>query len=226
MELKKNPKYDLMAKIPMFRMLGLTISLSLVIVAFEIPNNSNDEIVELGEVRADFEEIMDLPPTEQPPPAPPVAQVAQIKEVADEVIIEEEIEIELDVEVTEFTSIDDIVYVETEMEDEEVEEIFTIVEDQPEFPGGMQEFYEFVGDKMNYPKQAARMGIQGRVYVQFIVGKDGALRDIQVVKGIGAGCDEEAARVMELVPKFKPGKQRGTPVNVKMVLPIYFKLME
>ncbi len=77
---------------------------------------------------------------------------------------------------------------------------------------------------MKYPSQARRMGIEGRVYLQFVVDRDGSITDIQAVKGIGAGCDEEAVRVMKTVPKFKPGKQRGVPVRVRMVMPISFKL--
>ena len=77
---------------------------------------------------------------------------------------------------------------------------------------------------MEYPSQARRMGIEGRVFVQFVVDKQGNVTEVQSVKGIGAGCDEEAERVLRESPKFKPGKQRGRPVKVRMVLPIIFKL--
>lgn len=223
MELKKAPEHDLTKKTGMFLNLGLTISLLLVIVAFEWPDRGDGDIVELGQLETDFEDIMEIPPTEQPPPPPPKVQIPEIIEVPDEEEIEEEIEVELDVEVTEETVVEDIVFEEAP-EEEEVDEIFTIVEDQPEFPGGMQAFYNFVGKKMKYPSQARRMGIEGRVYVEFIVDKDGSVTNVRSVKGIGAGCDEEAVRVMKTVPKFKPGKQRGRPVKVKMVMPIYFKL--
>ena len=109
-------------------------------------------------------------------------------------------------------------------EEEVVDEIFDIVEDQPEFPGGIAAFYKYVGKNMNYPKQARRMGIEGKVYVQFIVDKDGSVTNVRAVKGIGAGCDEEAERVLKSSPKFKPGKQRGRPVKVRMMMPIIFKL--
>lgn len=223
METKKAPEHDLTKKSGMFLNLGLTISLLIVILAFEWPNRGDDEIIDLGQVDDDFEDIMEIPPTEQPPPPPPKVQIPEIIEVPDEEEIEEEIEVELDVEVTEETVVEDIVFEEAPAE-EEVDEIFTIVEDQPEFPGGMQAFYNYVGKKMKYPSQARRMGIEGRVYVEFIVDKDGSVTNVRSVKGIGAGCDEEAVRVMSDVPKFKPGKQRGNPVKVKMVLPIYFKL--
>jgi protein TonB len=223
MELKKAPAHDLTKKSGMFLNLGLTLSLLIVILAFEWPNRGDQEIIDLGQVDDNFEDIMEIPPTEQPPPPPPKVQIPEIVEVPDEEEIEEEIEVELDVEVTEQTVVEDIVFTEAP-EEEEVDEIFTIVEDQPEFPGGMSAFYEYIGARMKYPSQARRMGIEGRVYVEFIVDKDGSVTNVRAVKGIGAGCDEEAERVMKAVPKFKPGKQRGRAVRVKMVLPIYFKL--
>lgn len=223
MELKKNPKYDLQRKSWMLLFLGLTVSLAIVTTAFEWKTYDDDGVVDLGAVQDDFEDIMEIPPTEQPPPPPPKVQLPEIVEVPDEEEIEEEIEIELDVEITEETVVEDIVFEEAP-EEEVVEEVFTIVEDQPEFPGGMPAFYKFVGDNMKYPAQARRMGIEGRVFVQFVVDKDGTVTEVKAVKGIGAGCDEEAERVLRQSPKFKPGKQRGRAVKVRMVLPIIFKL--
>jgi len=105
-----------------------------------------------------------------------------------------------------------------------VDEIFDIVEDQPTPPGGMQAFYKYVSKSMKYPKQARRMGVEGRVFVQFVVDKNGQLTEVKAIKGIGAGCDEEAVRVLKQAAKWKPGKQRGRPVKVRMILPITFKL--
>ena len=221
MELKKHPKADLNKKYGMFLNLGLSISLILVIAAFEWPTFDDGGLVDLGQVNDDFEDIMEIPPTEQPPPPPPKIQLPEIIEVPDEEEIEEEIELDLDVEVTEETVIEDVVF---EPVEEEVDQVFTIVEDQPEFPGGIAAFYKYVGDNMEYPSQARRMGIEGRVFVQFVVDKQGNVTEVQSVKGIGAGCDEEAERVLRESPKFKPGKQRGRPVKVRMVLPIIFNL--
>ena len=111
-----------------------------------------------------------------------------------------------------------------EAPEEEVDEVFTIVEDQPAFPGGNAAFYKFVASNMTYPAQARRMGIEGRVFVQFVVDKDGSVTEVKAVKGIGAGCDREAERVLNSSPKWTPGKQRGRSVKVRMVLPIIFKL--
>lgn len=103
-------------------------------------------------------------------------------------------------------------------------EIFDIVEDQPIPPGGMGAFYKYVGMNIKYPNDARRMGVQGKVFVQFVVDKDGSLINVKSIKGIGAGCDEEAVRIIEAAPNWKPGKQRGKPVKVRMILPITFKL--
>ena len=223
MEPKKNPNVDLTRKSGLFMNIGFTVSLLLVILAFEWRTYDDSGLVDLGQVTDDFEDIMEIPPTEQPPPPPPKIQLPQIIEVPDEEEIEEDIEVELDVEVTEETVIEDIIFEEAP-EEEEIEEVFTIVENQPEFPGGMAAFYKYVGDNMDYPSQARRMGLEGRVYVQFVVDKDGTVTEVKAVKGIGAGCDEEAERVLRQAPKFKPGKQRGRAVKVRMVLPIIFKL--
>lgn len=223
MELKKNPEKDLARQSGMLMNLGMTASLFLVIVAFEWRTYDDRGLLDLGQVQDDFEDIMEIPPTEQPPPPPPKVQIPEIVEVPDEEEIEEEIEVELDVEVTEETVVEEIIFEEAP-EEEEVDEVFTIVEDQPQFPGGMPAFYKFVGDNMKYPAQARRMGIEGRVFVQFVVDKDGTVTEVKSVKGIGAGCDEEAERVLRTSPKFKPGKQRGRSVKVRMVLPIIFKL--
>jgi TonB family protein len=103
---------------------------------------------------------------------------------------------------------------------------FTPVEEQPEFDGGMVAFNRYVGKEMNYPLQARQTGVEGRVDVSFVVEKDGSLSDVKVSKGIGAGCDREAERVIQNAPSFKPGTQRGKPVRVRMVMPIIFKLNE
>lgn len=105
-------------------------------------------------------------------------------------------------------------------------DVFTVVEEQPEYEGGMDAFYRYIASEMRYPPQARQQGIQGHTFVQFVVEKDGSLSNVQAIKGIGAGCDQEAVRVVQNAPSFKPGKQRGKPVRVRMVMPITFKLNE
>ncbi len=223
MEAKKNPKVDLSKKSGLFLNIGLVLSLLLVITAFEWKFYDEGELMDLGQVNDEFDDVMEIPPTEQPPPPPPKIQQPEIIEVPDEEEIEDEIEVDLDVEITEETVVEDIVF-EDPVEEEVAEEIFTIVEDQPEPKGGMAAFYEYVGKKLKYPAQARRMGIEGKVFVEFVVDKDGSITDVKAIKGIGAGCDEEAIRVIREAPKWKAGKQRGRPVKVRMILPITFKL--
>lgn len=223
MEEKKKPEADLTKKSGLFLSIGLVISLALVIMAFEWRFYDDGSMVDLGRVDDNFEDMLEIPPTEQPPPPPPVIQQPEIIEIPDEEEIEEEIEVNLDVEITEETVVESLVFDEAP-EEEVAEEIFSIVEDQPTPQGGMDAFYKYVGKNINYPAQARRMGVEGKVYVQFVVDKDGSLNEVQAIKGIGAGCDEEAVRVVKSAPKWNPGKQRGRAVKVRMVIPITFKL--
>ena len=222
-ENKKNPKADLNRTTGLFFNVGLVLSLLIVIFAFEKKVYDDGSLVDLNAQTEEFEDLMDIPQTQQPPPPPPKKIQPEIIEVPDEEEIEDEIEIDLDVEMTESTVIEEVVFDDAPAE-EEVDEIFTIVEDQPTPEGGMAAFYQFVQKNLKYPAQARRMGIEGKVFVQFVVDKDGTLTEVKAVKGIGAGCDEEAVRVIEGAPKWKPGKQRGRSVKVRMILPITFKL--
>jgi len=223
MELKKTPDADLNKKSGLFLNIGLVMSLIIVISAFEWKFYDDGDLVDLGQVRDDFEEMLEIPPTEQPPPPPPKIQQPEIIEVPDEEEIEEEIEVDLDVEITEDEAIENII-TEEAPEEEDVDQVFTIVEQQAEFKGGMRKFYEYVGKKMKYPSQARRMGIEGKVFVQFVVERDGSITDVQAIRGIGAGCDEEAMKVIRESPKWNPGKQRGRAVRVRRVIPITFRL--
>jgi protein TonB len=222
MELKKNPKADLTRKTNLFFAIGLVVSLLLVIVAFEWKSYDEVAQVDFGLNNDDFEELIDIPITEQPPPPPPKIQQPEIIEVPDEEEIEEEIELDIDLDVEEDAVVEDIVFEEAPAE-EPVEQIFEVVEEQPEPEGGIEAFYKFVGKELRYPAQANRMGVEGRVFVQFVVDEKGNVSDVKAVKGIGAGADEEAVRVIKLT-KWKPGKQRGRAVKVRMIMPVMFKL--
>ncbi len=103
-------------------------------------------------------------------------------------------------------------------------EVFTIVEEQPRFNGGMGKFYSYIMNEIRYPAAAREKGIEGKVDVQFVIEKDGTLANVVAINGIGAGCDQEAMRVIKNAPKFIPGKQRGKAVRARMEIPIVFKL--
>jgi len=223
MEVKKTEKADLTKKSPLFFSIGLLLTMALVVMAFEWKQYDEQALDLVAKSTNTFEEIMEIPPTEQPPPPPPQVQQPQIVEVPDEEEIEEEIQVNFNIETTQETKVEQVV-IQAEEPKEEVDEIFTIVEESAAPKGGMPAFYKYVGDKMKYPAQARRMGIEGRVFVEFVINKDGSISDVRAVKGIGAGCDEEAVRVVQSAPSWTPGKQRGKPVKQRMVLPITFKL--
>ena len=113
--------------------------------------------------------------------------------------------------------------IEGEVEDPE-NDVYQIVQEMPKFPGGDKELFQFVADHIKYPEEAKKAGTEGRVYVGFIVEPDGSLSDFKVLRGIGHGCDEEALRIVESMPKWQPGTQRGKAVRVSYQIPINFKL--
>ena len=115
-------------------------------------------------------------------------------------------------------------YVFEPKEDEDRPGVYSVVEQMPEFPGGDKGFHQFIADNVKYPVEAKEKGIRGIVYVNFIVEPDGSVFDIRVLRGIGGGCDEESVRVVESMPKFKPGMQNGEAVRVSYTVPVIFRL--
>jgi len=110
--------------------------------------------------------------------------------------------------------------------EEEEEEIFVVVENQPEFPGGQAAMMKFLSENIKYPVIAQENGIQGRVICNFVVERDGSITDVQVVRGVDPSLDKEAVRVIQSMPKWKPGMQRGKPVRVRFTLPVVFRLQQ
>ncbi len=106
----------------------------------------------------------------------------------------------------------------------EGEDVFTFVEQQPQYPGGDDAFFKFLDKNMKYPTEAREKGIQGTVWLRFVIGKEGKISEVTVVRGIGGGCDEEAKRVVEHMPNWIPGTQSGKPVAVRYNFPIKFSM--
>jgi len=117
-----------------------------------------------------------------------------------------------------------LVKVSEKEKDKNQEEVFMVVENPPKYPGGEPARQEFFAENMKYPKKAKEQGIQGRVYITFVVEPSGSVTNIQLLRGIGGGCDEEAIRVVKLMPKWEPGTQRGQAVRVQFNMPIKFSL--
>ncbi|MFM8835189.1 MAG: energy transducer TonB [Cytophagales bacterium] len=218
MEAKKSAQADITQKRPLYFGVGLLLALGAVTTAFEW--KTADTKIDLARERDVnvMEELIEVPPTQQVQPPPPVIQQPQIIEVPDEVEINENLNIEFDVEAPRV----DLPVAVAESVEEETDEIFTIVEEAAMPVGGMAAFYKYLQENVRYPAVARRNGIEGKVMVQFVVGKDGAISEVKVLRGIGAGCDEEAVRVMEKAPKWDAGKQRGKSVRQRCIVPIVF----
>ncbi len=224
MEAKKSPKADLESKKRIFLQIGIAVALGAALVAFEWKHYERPDI-DFGVLEIDFIEEEDIPITrqEQPPPPPPPEPSQELIIVDDDVELEEEFIIDIDADV--FTEIQEFTPIIFEEEEEIAEDvIFTVVEDQPEFPGGETARQQFLNDNLRYPQMAREAGIQGTVFVTFVVEVDGSVTDVRIVRGIGGGCDEEAMRVVRMMPNWQPGRQRGQPVRVQFVMPIRFRL--
>lgn len=222
MESKKNPEVDIEKKRNLLFTIGLVGALAFVLIAFEWAQFERST-ANLGQLKLDIEEEEMIPITQQeppPPPPPPPPQTTILDIVEDDEEIEEELEIE-DTESDENLEIEPIIVEEEEYEEPE---IFTIVEDMPSFPGGEEQLFRYLGENIKYPAMAKDAGITGIVFVTFVVKEDGSVSGVKVLRGIGGGCDEEAVRVVQAMPKWKPGKQRGKAVRVQYNLPIRFVL--
>ncbi len=220
MQARKNPDADLERRKTSFLAIGLLTALAFTLVAFEW--TAFDRSQEgLGALVLDLIEEEVIPPsaTPPPPPPPPPAPTQVIEIVEDDVEVQETEVVEM--EVTENTQVEAPVQREEEVVEEQ---IFTIVEEMPAFPGGEVEMRKYLGKAIKYPQMAQDAGISGTVFLTFEVDKDGKIKDVKVLRGIGGGCDEEAMRVVKAMPQWTPGKQRGKSVRVQFTLPVKFTL--
>lgn len=227
MELKKNYKADLEKRKGVFFQLGLVITISLLLIAFEWTSSGlNKNQYETGEGDAIDEEIIPVTRQEKPepkiPPKPPkVAEVLNI--VEDDVIIENELMLD-DLESDQDEEVQMLDF-DVEGEEQEEAEIFFIVEDMPDFKGkGLNGFRNWVMKNLEYPEIAAENGISGTVYVTFVVEPTGLVNKVTIVRGVDPALNKEAVRVVKTSPKWTPGKQRGKAVRVAFTFPIKFVL--
>ncbi len=230
MEVKKSPKADLERGKTMSVLMGFIVGLAVLFVGFEWSTKDVmvvDETDQVQDVIA--EEEIEITRQENTPPPPPPPAAPAVAEVL--TVVEDDVEL-ADVEIA--SSEDDASaaqqetyvapVVEEEEEEESAQQIFTVVEKQPEFPGGMSELMKFLAKSIKYPVIAQENGIQGRVVCSFVVNRDGSIVDIQVMRGVDPSLDKEAVRVIGTMPKWKPGEQRGKPVRVRFILPVQFRL--
>lgn len=227
MDPKKSSKADLENKKTIFLEIGMIVVLSILLAAFEwkqyergkfeMGTRENIEVME--EVVIQTEQEAPKPPAPTPPPQTTILEI-----VEDDVEIDEEIII--DAEIDQNSRVEEYIAPTVEVDEEEIveQEIFTVVEESPSFPGGDEARIRFLQENIDYPQMARESGIQGTVYVTFVVEPNGSVSGVRVLRGIGGGCDEEAVRVIKKMPKWNPGKQRGKPVRVQFNMPIKFTL--
>lgn len=218
MALKKNPKVDLKRKYKRVFELSLIIALALLIIAFKYFPEFEEETIEL-EGPQELVQVEDVEATKQqeappPPPKPPIPIEAPSDEVLEDIeIAETELDVEAEVSAPPPPP-------EEEEEEEEEEPVFFVaVEQQPQPVGGL----EAIQKRIVYPEIAKRAGVQGRVFVKAFVDENGDVVKVELLKGIGAGCDEAAMKAVQET-KFVPGKQRGKPVKVQVSIPVVFRL--
>ena len=227
MEIKKSERADLERGKGTSLLIGFVIALGVMFVALEWTQREvedNSELYTARDVSLNEEMIpITLPEKKTVPPPPAAVTKAEIIEIVeDDADIEEDIMASTEDNV-EWVDIDEYDVVTVEPEPEE-EEIFMVVEDQPEFPGGTAALLEYLRKNIKYPAICRENNIQGRVLVTFIVNKDGAIVEPEVVKSVNPSLDKEALRVISQMHNWKPGSQRGKPVRVKYTVPVNFRL--
>jgi protein TonB len=213
---RKKPDADLRNYHTVFLEIGLLITLVILIVAvrLDLTSQSPEEVVLDEQEVVEMEEIIQTRQIETPPPPP--KQPVPVEVPNDEIIEDVDIDIGGDLDLGGTL---DMPPPPPPAEEEEEEDFFVVVEEMPELIGGLGELQQ----KIRYPEMARRAGIEGRVFIQFIVNEQGQVENPQVMRGIGGGADEEALRVVSQA-QFKPGMQRGRPVRVQYSLPIFFRL--
>jgi protein TonB len=224
MNSKKSKDADLEAKRVGFFGLGIVIAASVVLMAFTFSSIELDTIakndVEVNKIEDEIIEEMIF--NEPPPPPPPPAAVIPPP------VIEEVEEVEDDVEVEVIDVVDEsLVDLDAEPEEEAEEivaQVYDVVAISPEYPGGPGEMAVFIQENFEYPEMAREMGEQGTIWVEFVVYSDGKIKDVKVVKGVSESLDREAKRIVNRMPKWKPGEQAGKKVNVRYTIPIKARL--
>ncbi len=204
-----------------FFLLGLTVSTLLVIIAFQWRSYEEVEKQIESDIEVPEEEqIADI--TKQKQEQPKTKAPPEIKVVEDDVEIEDD---QPEVQSADMVESDDIALPSGTQEKEKKEDkIFVSVQKEPSFPGGQNKLNEYIRNNLRYPRQAKEAGIEGVVYVNFVVNKDGSITNVEVKSGVTKSLNEEAKRVIRNMPDWKPGQQRGKKVRAYFQLPIRFSL--
>lgn len=229
MEVKKSDKANLEKTKALFLQVGLIVALTIVICAFEHKTyDKKEEAQKLTQVVQQVDETVIQ--TKQDEPEPPKQEVQQ-QSTTDFKIVDDNVQIknEFKIETFENTTNGDVFIPKVEVaQTQEVEteetQIFTVVESPAAYPGGVNALNQYLANNIKYPQQARETGTQGKVYLTFVVERDGSITDIKILRDIGSGCGDEAIRVVKAMPKWQPAKQRGKAVRMQFNLPVNFTL--
>jgi periplasmic protein TonB len=226
METKKNKRADTERCHTLFLEIGLVCAMGGVLIAFNLKVREKPayELATVHWIPVE-EEAVPITRPEQPPLPSPPQNLQQLIIVENKAEIREEMV--FDVEATQKTEVrvyEPVVFKPIEEPEPADTEIFVIVEEMPMFPGGESARIEYLSRNLRYPKLAMEIGIEGSVFLRFVVMEDGSIADVVLVRGIGGGCDEEAIRAVKSMPRWIPGKQRGVPVKVYFNMPVRFIL--
>lgn len=225
MKNRKSKKANLENKRGMFFQIGMVLSLAVVLAAFEWTTLSPYTITDWDYgANIPIEEIATITNQEMPKPLPKINLAQQIEIVLNtEDLLDDDliIDVEIHDDTRNVLDFDPGTIEEIEKEDDV---IHVFVENYPEFPGGEVAMMKYLGSNLQYSEAAREIGLEGTVYVSFVVWKDGSIQDVKILRGLGAGLDEEVVRVILSMPKWKPGNQNGKNVNVEFKMPIKFNL--
>ncbi len=230
MEAKKSEKADLEKKKGLHIEIGLVTILALVLVAFNIRSTDKKDSgfaqqmvsTEMEEEIIQTQEEQDIPEPEPEQPEPEVT--TELEVVEDDAELTHELGI---VDAGDNANKEQQEVVISDVGGEETveeEEIFVFVEEYPSYPGGEEALYKYLGENIQYPDVARDNGITGTVVIRFVVEKDGSITKAAIAREIGGGCGKEALRVVNAMPKWKPGKQSGKAVRTEFTLPVQFQL--
>ena len=236
MEVKKKKKADLEGTKSTGLLIGYIVALAAMFACFEYTTRTYAEtdVVYSTVAYVSEEEVIPITQpifTAAPPPPAETPAVAEILDIVDNNTDIEEEKIETSEDTHEAQSGPSVQAAGPPMaapgpavEDGDENDIFEVVEQNPSFPGGEAELMKWLHKNLKYPPVAQENGIQGKVYIQFVVNKDGSIVDPKIIRSADASLDKEAMRVVQAMPKWTPGKQRGKAVRVRFTLPVTFRL--
>lgn len=224
MQAKKNNKANLEKYRFTFFLIGLCLTLSAVLMAFEYGREAGDIGIFVNETDNMFEEdqvpITRMEEKKLPPPPPPAPKITEVLQIVDDTEDIDDAFKPIDVESYE----DDVVEIVKDLKPEDEEEVFTVFEKKPEFPGGLKALGKYLSNHLKYPTLARENGIEGKVFVKFVVNSKGKVDRVSVLRGTHPLLDDEAVRVVKIMPDWKPAMNQNKCVSVWYTVPISFNL--